>query len=97
MVSSGSNGNRGYTANASYRGNGNYNSTANANTSANYAASRGNYTSTGRAPSPQVDLSNLPPGRFSPKVISVTDEVVSPANANTADGQAARPVGTTTR
>ena len=97
MVSSGSNGNRGYTATASYRGNGNYNGAANANTSANYAATRGNYTNTGRTPSPQVDLSNLPPGRFSPKVISVTDEVVSPANANTADGQTARSAGTTTR
>jgi hypothetical protein len=41
--------------------------------------------------SPQVDLSQLPPGRFNPKVISVTDEVVSPAGSTAEDAQASRP------
>ncbi len=109
-VSAGSSANHGYAATASvnarynsgnstasYRGNSSSNGAANYSSNGNYPAVRASYTSTGRAPSPQVDLSTLPPGRFSPKVISVTDEVVSPANAATADAQAARPLGTTTR
>ena len=106
MVSAGSNANRGYATNAntnanvrysngnttaSYRGN----STAPTyNANANYGAVRASYNAPARSPSPQVDLSNLPPGRFSPKVISVTDEIVSPAGADT---QSARAASTTTR
>jgi hypothetical protein len=91
-VSTASAANRGYPANANANATVRYNRGYNAAT-ANYAPARANYAASAtRSPSPQVDLSNLPPGRFSPKVISVTDEVVSPA-----DAQAARPIGTTTR
>jgi hypothetical protein len=41
--------------------------------------------------SPQIDLSQLPPGRFAPKVLSVTDEVVTPASSTADDAQASRP------
>jgi hypothetical protein len=104
MVSTGSNANRGYATGAnanvrysngnttaSYRGN----STAPTyNANANYGAVRASYNTPARSAAPQVDLSNLPPGRFSPKVISVTDEVVSPAGGDT---QSARAASTTTR
>ncbi len=81
---------------ANYRGNTSY-SNANYSNNGNYSATRTSYSSPQRAPSPQVDLSTLPPGRFSPKVVSVTDEVVSPATSGGDDAQAARSRNTTAR
>jgi hypothetical protein len=57
----------------------------------NYAS--GSYATGNYQPrtSPQIDLSQLPPGRFAPKVLSVTDEVVTPASSTADDAQASRP------
>jgi hypothetical protein len=108
VVSTASNVNRSYPVSASannysgngtasYRGNNSYSGNANYSSNANNQATRASYTSVQRTQSPQVDLSNLPPGRFSPRVISVTDEVVTPATPIAADAQAARSRDTTVR
>ena len=82
---------------ANYRGNTSSSGNANYSNNGNYSASRTSYSSPQRTPSPQVDLSTLPPGRFSPKVVSVTDEVVSPAPSGADNAQAARPQNTMSR
>jgi hypothetical protein len=76
---------------ASYRGQNGYNSNPNYTPATSYPATRTGYVNNAQTPSPQFDLSSLPAGRFSPKVISVTDEVVSPAGGTADNTQAARP------